>query len=168
MVSVLCRARSLFCVSQNCFTVSIVSMMSRVSPHFRLDSSPWRPRCSHHRRCTATLSSLAKYTNSLACLSVCLIQQYTRIPGLCLVHDESTSTRSWCSSAEHGFFVTVKTQASSRPSGHRAPCSAHSVFARISVRGSPNPQFLSKSITKIDGSCSSPGVDGCMTSRQAT
>ena len=36
-----------------------VSMLSRVSPHFRLDSSPWRPRCSHHRRCTRSCSSAA-------------------------------------------------------------------------------------------------------------
>ena len=44
--------------------------------------SMWRPRCSHHRRCTATLSSLARHTNSLACLSVCLIYKHTQIPGV--------------------------------------------------------------------------------------
>ena len=78
-----------------------------------------------------------------------------------LVHDESTSTRSRCSSAArlHGSIVTVKTQASSRLSGHRARVilsqsiiialyfgvflllaqHARAVFARISVRESQNP-----------------------------
>ena len=32
---------------------------------------------------------------------------------------------------------------------------AHAVFTRMSDHGPPNPQFLSTSITKIDGSCSS-------------
>ena len=76
----------------------------------------------------------------------------------------STSARTWCSSAArlHGSFVTVKTQASSRPSGHRArvillqstvialffgvfllPAQhAHAVFARISVHETQNPQFF--------------------------
>ena len=44
---------------------------------------------------------------------------------------------------------------------------AHAVFARNSVHRSPNPQFLSTSITKIDGSCSAPSVAGCTTARQA-
>ena len=113
-----------------------------------------------------------------------------RILGMSLVHDESISTRSRCSSAArlHGSFVTVKTQASSRPSGHRArvillqstvialyfvlfflrPAQhAHAVFARISVHGSPNPQFLSASITKIDGSSGSSSGWRCTTARQA-
>ena len=77
---------------------------------------------------------------------------------------QSTSTRSRCRSAArpHGSFVTVKTQASSRLSGHRARVillqsviialsygvfllpmqHSHAVFARISVHGSQNPQFF--------------------------
>ena len=51
-----------------------------------------------------------------------LTRKTHKFGGLSLVHYESTSTRSWCSSAArlHGSFVTVKTQASSRPSGHSA------------------------------------------------
>ena len=104
---------------------------------------------------------------------------------------QSASTRSRCSSAArpHGSFVTVKTQASSRLSGHRArrillqsiiiafyfgvffllPVQhAHAVFARISVYGSQNPQlFLCTSITKIDCSSSSSSGWRCTTARQA-
>ena len=36
---------------------------SRVVPEvFCLNSSPCRPRCSHHRRCTATMLSFARHT----------------------------------------------------------------------------------------------------------
>ena len=97
---------------------------------FRLDSSPWRPRCSHHRRCTAILSSLARHkfvgvslslsflaTHRFTGFSQSVLSTITQIPGLCLVHDESTSTRSWCAARLDGSFVTVK---SSRLSGHRA------------------------------------------------
>ena len=123
---------------------------------------------------TATLSSLARHTISLACLSVCLIWQDTRILWILTV----------CSATRlHGPFVTVKTQASSRPvatvhvrSSEYRLCfvflllpaqHAHAVFARNSVRGSPNPQFLSKSSTKTDGSCSCSSDWRCTTARQA-
>ena len=136
-----------------------------------------------------SLSYLATHTNSLDSLSLSYLQTH-KFLGLCLVQDESTSTRSWCNSAARldGSFVTVKTTASSRLSGHRARVillqsiiialyfgglflllaqHAHAVFARISVHESQNPQFLCTSITKIDGSCSSPNGWRCTTARQA-
>ena len=70
-----------------------------------------QPCNSHHER----------HTISLACLSSALTRKTHKFGGLSLVHYESTSTRSWCSSAARlrGSFVTVQTQASC-PSGHRA------------------------------------------------
>ena len=49
-----------------------------------------------------------------------------------------------------------------RPAQH-----AHAVFARMRDHGPPNPQFLSTSITKIDGSCSSSSDWRITTARQA-
>ena len=88
--------------------------------------------------------------------AVCLNSQDThKFGGLSLVHYESTSTRSWCSSAArlHGSFVTVKTQASWRSSGHRARCfrvllrpaqHAHEVFARIRGHGTTESAVLKR------------------------
>ena len=53
------------------------------------------------------------------------------------------------------------------------PCSArqaqhaHAVFPRMSDHGPPNPQFLSTSITKIDGSCSSSSDWRCAVAGRA-
>ena len=137
-----------------------VSMLSRVSPHFRFDSSPWRPRCSHHRRCTATLSSLARHTNSLACLSVCLIYKHTQIPGvnlhavvvqqrraarrlLCNCQDTSILTSQWPSCCRVSSLLGISVFFFLLPVQH-----AHAVFARIGVHESQNPQFLTAPITK--------------------
>ena len=87
----------------------VCDKLSLVAPHFWLhffhpQADPGKPRTVAARR-------------------PCYLSQDThKFGGLSLVHYESTSTRSWCSSAArlHGSFVTVKTQASSRPSGHRA------------------------------------------------
>ena len=49
-----------------------------------------------------------------------------------------------------------------RPAQH-----THAVFARMSDHGPPNPQFLSTSITKTDGSCSSSSDWRCTTARKA-
>ena len=49
-----------------------------------------------------------------------------------------------------------------RPAQH-----AHAVFARMSDHGPPNPQFLSTSIKKIDGSCSSSSDLRCAVAGRA-
>ena len=106
-----------------------------------------------------------------------------------LVHEESTSTLSWCSTTArlHGPFVTVKTQASSRLSGHRARVILlQSIiialyfgvfFASGAARARSfcthqrsritESTFFSASITKIDGSGSSSSGWRCTTARQA-
>ena len=118
MISDLFRARMLE-------RFQVCDRLSIVSPHLWLHffSPTSGSRQAPNSGNTATLPPLARHTISLACLSFCLNSQDThKFGGLTLVHFESTSTRSWCSNVarQHGSFVTVKTQASSRPSDRRA------------------------------------------------
>ena len=135
--------------------------LSFVSPHFGLHFSP------------ASGSRQAPNHDRMASVGLCRLVSFVDYPSQVNIRATTAPRRRRSAEQPHGSFVTVKTQASSRPSGHRArvifrvppllvfPCSArqaqhaHTVFPRMSDHGPPNPQFLSTSITKIDGSCSS-------------
>ena len=164
-------------------------MLSRVSPHFRLDSSPCRPWCSHHRRCTATLPSLARHTGFHSGSPSrkthwgpvqFSISQNIRILGR-LLSMTSQPPRGLGAAAPRNYTAPLFLSRHMHPHVSVATvhvCRVSSLlsifgvffasgaaracifFARISVHGSPDPQFVSTSITKIDGSCSSPGVAG--------
>ena len=103
-----------FCLSQVCL---ICHMLSSVSPHFRLDSSPCRPVFA-----SSPLHGDYLSTDTLGVPFGSLLRKTHEFVGLfSSTHNESTSAPRRRRSAEqpHGSFVTVKTQASSRPSGHR-------------------------------------------------
>ena len=91
-----------FCLSQVCL---ICYMLSCVSPHFRLDSSPCRPVFA-----SSPLHGDYLSTDTLGV-------PFSSLPRKTL---ESAPRRHRSAEQPHGSFVTVKTQASSRSSGHRA------------------------------------------------
>ena len=150
MISDLFRARILERF-QVCDRLSFVSphVWLHFFTHKRIPASP--ESRSHGKR----WSLLARHTSRLV--------SFVDYPSQVSIRATTAPRRRRSAEQPHGSFVTVKTQASSRPSGHRArvifrvppllvfPCSArqaqhaHAVFARMSDHGPPNPQFLSTS-----------------------
>ena len=103
---------------------------------------------SEYRHCLCFLQSIA-----IACVSlrvspllVFLLLVFSEYRH-CLCFPQSIAIA--CVSSV-GFLSVLVYPCSARQAQH-----AHAVFARMSDHGPPNPQFLSTSITKIDGSCGS-------------
>ena len=162
-----CVSRHLFVCSQS---IAIACVSRRVSPLLVFPAEYRHCFCFPQSIAIACVSSVGLLSWQLMMILQCFHPKCLsdRIFGYA-VH--ARSVRRWCWSAAScstggGDQSRVAPCTDSTSSAPMATCPcfrvllrqaqhAHAVFTRMSDHGPPNPQFLSTSITKIDGSCSS-------------